>query len=192
MNTAIWGNCAAGVVVGLALSLGSAGAAGADPYLVPSPTPKPTATVEGGAATAGATTAAAAAATDAQPVGDALDQLAEEYAIGSGGGQLSNLLKASLKMRAMGYRPSKANLEALSQAMRYRPNQLPMLQALKETIAYQQKVMAQTQILQRSQGNANSAVMGAGPMPSDSNPALIPGAPAPGAPAPMSPAPMSP
>lgn len=191
MITSSWGRFLAGAVAGFALSLCSAGAAGADPYLVPSPTPKPTATVEGGAATAGAATAgaatAAAAATEARPTGDVLDQLAEEYAVGSGGGQLSNLLKASLKMRAMGYRPSKANLEALSQAMRYRPNQLPMIQALKDTIAYQQKVMAQTQILQRSQRNANSAVMGAGPMPSDSNPALIPGAPVPGAQAPMSP-----
>jgi hypothetical protein len=192
MITARWGNRVAGVAVGLGLVLGPAGLAGADPSLVPSPTPKPTTTVEGGAATAGTTTAAAAGT---RAAGDVLDQLAEEYAIGSGGGQLSNLLKASLKMRAMGYRPSKANLDALSQAMQYRPNQIPMIQALKDTIAYQQKVMAQTQLLRQAQSqmNANSAVMGAGQMPSDSNPALIPGAPVPGAQAPMQPpVPMSP
>ena len=193
MITALRGIRVAAVVVGFGLVLGPAGIACAEPSLVPSPTPKPTTTVEGGAATAAGTTTAAAAGSRA--AGDVLDQLAEEYAIGSGGGQLSNLLKASLKMRSMGYRPSKANLEALSQAMQYRPNQLPMIQALKDTIAYQQKVMAQTQILRQAQSqmNANSAIMGAGQMPSDSNPAQIPGAPVPGAQAPMQPpVPMSP
>ena len=184
MITARWGNCLAGIAMGLGVALSSAGTGNADPSLVPSPTPKPTTTLEGGAATAETATAAAAGS---RPAGDVLDQLAEEYAIGSGGGQLSNLLKASLKMRAMGYRPSRANLEALSQAMRYRPNQIPMIQALKDTIAYQQKVMAQTNLLRQAQSqmNANSAVMGAGQMPSDSNPAMIPGAPVPGAQAPM-------
>jgi hypothetical protein len=103
---------------------------------------------------------------------DVLDDLAEDYAIGSGGGQLSNLLRVSLKLRAMGYKPSQAYLDQLTTAMSYRPNQNPLIEALKNTIAYQAKVKAQTEMLQQSQSqqNANSAVMGAGQMPGASNP----------------------
>ena len=102
---------------------------------------------------------------------DVLDELADQYAIGSGGGQLSNLLKVSMKLRAMGYKPSQAYLDKISTAMDYRPNQLPLIGALKDAIAYQAKIKAQTEILQtaQSQQNANNAVMGAGQMPGDSN-----------------------
>jgi hypothetical protein len=56
--------------------------------------------------------------------------------------------------------------------MEYRPNQNPLINALKDTIAYQAKIKAQTELLQtaQSQQNANSAVMGAGQMPAASNP----------------------
>lgn len=117
---------------------------------------------------------------------DVLDDLAQEYAVGSGGGQMSKLLKVSLQLRAMGFKPSKANLADIAAAMDYRPNQNPLIDALKDTIAYQQKIKAQMEILQQyqqSQNGAGNAVMGAGQMPSDSNPAQIPGAPQPGAPA---------
>lgn len=128
---------------------------------------------------------------------DVLDDLADQYAVGSGGGQLSRLLKVTLKLRSMGFKPSKANYEEITQAMAYRPNQIPLVQALQGTIAYQQKIMAQSELLQQAQSqlNANSAVMGAGQMPSAGNPAQLPGAPvpgdgavAPGAAAPMMPA----
>lgn len=172
----------AGAVLATGLAVGSAGAAQADPTVLPSPTPTPTMTASGGAApsTAGSTAAPAS--------GDVLDQLAEEYAVGSGGGQLSNLLKMSLKLRAMGFKPSKANLAEIAEAMDYRPNQIPLIGALKDTIAYQQKIRAQMEILQQyqKQQGANSAVMGAGQMPADSNPANLPGAPQSGS-APMMP-----
>lgn len=204
---------AAGLTTALAalcLAAG-AGAAGAEPSLVPTPTPTPTVSVSGGvqapgssseaggpassASGGGAETAAAAdTAAAPTPAGDVLDQLAQEYAVGSGGGQLSNLLKLSLKLRAMGFKPSKANLAEIAQAMNYRPNQIPLIDALKDTIAYQQKIKAQMEILQQyqqRQGAANSAVMGAGQMPADSNPANLPGAPqaGAGAPAPVAPTP---
>lgn len=114
---------------------------------------------------------------------DVLDDLAEEYAVGSGGGQLSNLLRMSLKLRAMGFKPSKSNLAEIAEAMDYRPNQNPLISALKDTIAYQQKIKAQMEILQQyqqQQNGANNAVMGAGQMPADSNPAQVPGAAQPG------------
>ena len=121
---------------------------------------------------------------------DVLDDLAQDYAVGSGGGQLSNLLRTSLKLRAMGFKPSKANLAEITEAMDYRPNQNPLISALKDTIAYQQKIKAQMEILQQYQQNqngANNAVMGAGQMPADSNPAQLPGAPAQGGAAPVMP-----
>lgn len=187
---------AAGLTTGFTwVSVASGGAlAGAEPSLVPTPTPTPSVSVSGGVQAPGSSAdsdaaAATTAATSAAAAGDVLDQLAQEYAVGSGGGQLSNLLKLSLKLRAMGFKPSKANLEEITQAMNYRPNQIPLIGALKDTIAYQQKIKAQMEILQQYQQRqgANSAVMGAGQMPGDSNPANLPGAPQPGAGAPMMP-----
>ena len=102
---------------------------------------------------------------------DVLDDLAEQYAIGASGGQLSKLLKVSLKLRAMGYKPSQKYLDQLAAAMEYRPNQNPLIDALKNTIAYQAKIKAQMEVLQaaQSQQNASGAAMGAGQMPSDGN-----------------------
>lgn len=174
-------------VVAAGLVLGPMGVALADPSLVPTPTPKPTIAVEGGAAPAQASATAQAAGAAAAPAtaatGDVLDQLAQEYAIGSGGGQLSNLLKLSLKLRSMGYKPAKQYLDGLQAAMKYRPNQLPLIAALKDTIAYQQKLKAQMEILASAQARQNpaNAVMGAGQMPADGNPANL--APQAGAPA---------
>ena len=169
----------AAAVMAAGFAAASMGIAQADPFATPTPTPtpKPTMTATGGAqaATETAATGTAAAA------GDVLDQLAEEYSVGAGGGQLANLLKTTLQLRAMGYRPSKANLQEIAAAMAYRPNQLPLIAALKDTIAYQGKVKAQMEILRQYQQNqANAAVMGAGQMPAASNPANVAGAPQPG------------
>jgi hypothetical protein len=108
---------------------------------------------------------------------DILDDLAEQYAIGTGGGQLSKLLKTSLKLRAMGYKPSQAYLDQVTEAAGYRPNQNPLIEALKNTIAYQAKVKAQTEILQgaQSQPGTNGAGMGAGQMPGASSPGMTTG-----------------
>ena len=65
-------------------------------------------------------------------------------------------------------------MEAIQVAMTYRPNQNPLINALKDTIAYQAKIKGQMEILQQaqSQQNANSAVMGAGQMPGAGNPVM--------------------
>lgn len=163
-----------------------AAAPSAPKALTPSTAPAPTVSVDGGAAAGVAASAAAAtAAAAAAGQGDVLDQLAEEYAVGSGGGQLSNLLKTVLKMRSMGYKPSKQYLDEIKQAMTYRPNQLPLIGALKDTIAYQQKIAAQMQILQSAQAkNAGGMGTGAGSAPGPANPANVaPQAAAPGMPA---------
>ena len=197
----------AGVAVAGGLFVGSAATAFADPdptaptttttpvpvaaepakptALAPSTAPAPTVAVAGGAAVGAAASAAAATAAAAATQGDVLDQLAEDYAVGSGGGQLSNLLKTALKLRSMGFKPSKPYLDEIKEAMTHRPNQLPLIGALKDTIAYQQKIQAQMQILQSAAAkNANGAVMGAGAAPGAANPANVaPQASAPGMPA---------
>lgn len=190
-GTSIWRRALrdgiAGAVVTTGLITGSMAAANADPSAAPTPAPTqapasqaPTISISGGVqapatATSGAASGTAASGTGAAASGDVLDQLAEQYAVGSGGGQLSNLLKMSLKLRAMGFKPSKANMAEIADAMAYRPNQIPLIGALKDTVAYQQKIRAQMEILQQyqKQQGANSAVMGAGQMPGDSNPGAL-------------------
>lgn len=180
------------VVAGLTTGVALVPTAHAEPSPTPAPSPTTTASAAGGAQTSSSSTktsadtsdtSASASSTGATAVaaaasGDVLDQLAQEYAVGAGGGQLSNLLRMSLKLRAMGFKPSKASLAEISQAMEYRPNQIPLIEALKDAIAYQQKVKAQMEILQQYQQRqgANSAVMGAGQMPGDSNPGAPPAA----------------
>lgn len=139
-----------------AMVFGSAAVAVADPAAPTTPAPT--------------TPAVAPAAVS----GDILDQLADDYGVGAGGGQVANLLRTALKLRAMGFKPSKANLAEIQAAMAYRPNQNPLIGALKDTIAYQSKLKGQMEVLQQaqSQQNANSAVMGAGQMPGASNPAM--------------------
>jgi uncharacterized protein (DUF1778 family) len=115
-------------------------------------------------------------------------QLAEQYAVGSGGGQLSNLLKLSLKLRSMGFKPSKQYLDELQAAMKYRPNQLPLIDALKDTIAYQQKLKAQMEILSSAQSQQGAA-MGAGAAPGPGSPANVVATPPPATAPPMPPMP---
>jgi hypothetical protein len=188
-------NSIAAIAVAVGLCIGSSGIANAEPSLVPTPTPQPTIAVEGGAASGTATAAGQTAAGQtaagqtaagqaAGQKGDILDQLAEEYAIGAGGGQLSNLLKVALRLRAMGFKPSKPYLDELQAAMKYRPNQLPLIDALKDTIAYQQKLKAQMEILGNAQARQGAA-MGAGAAPGPGSPASVVATPPPATAPPM-------
>ncbi|KUH88381.1 hypothetical protein AU186_03870 [Mycobacterium sp. GA-1999] len=71
-----------------------------------------------------------------------LSLIHEEYRQGDGGGQISKLIDDAVKLRQQGYRPSNANAAALADALEHRPNQTPLVEALKETIAYQRKLQA--------------------------------------------------
>lgn len=71
-----------------------------------------------------------------------LQQIHEEYRQGDGGGQVSTLIDDAVKLRKLGFRPSNANAAALAKALEYRPNQTPLVEALKETLAYQRKLQA--------------------------------------------------
>ncbi len=137
--------------------------------------------------TSPATPTTAAASDSGVPQFKSADELLlfidNEYDMGAGGGQLSNLIKQVMKYRAAGYKPSKANVAEIIDALDSRPNQKPLIEALNDTLAYQSKIKAQSELLQQAQAaqNPNNAVMGAGQMPSDGNP-VIGGAPVPAAP----------
>ena len=99
----------------------------------------------------------------------------QDYDTGAGGGQLSTLIHDVLKLRAQGFKPSNGNKEALVKALDYRPNQQPLIDALKETLAYQRKMQALAQ-------NANNPAQpgynfGIGQAPPGMGPAVPPGVP---------------
>lgn len=73
---------------------------------------------------------------------DVLDDIGVKYMQGAGGGQISNFVKESLTLRALGFRPSKANLADLQAGWDYLPNQTRLIDALKDTISYQRKLQA--------------------------------------------------
>ncbi len=73
----------------------------------------------------------------------ALATIHNEYAQGDGGGQVSKLVDDAMSLRSRGFMPSRANTLALEQALGQRPNQGPLVTALKQTVSYQRKLMAQ-------------------------------------------------
>jgi hypothetical protein len=76
---------------------------------------------------------------------DVLDDIGVKYMQGAGGGQISNFAKEALTLRALGFKPSKANMDALQAGWDYLPNQSRLVDALKETVAFQRKLQAQQQ-----------------------------------------------
>jgi protein-disulfide isomerase len=96
---------------------------------------------------------------------EALAIIDKEYDIGSGGGELSNLIHQVLMLRNAGFKPSNANKKAIVAALDKRPNQEPLIAALKETIAYQQKIQAQMVAQQQQQGGQNGFSIGGAPAP---------------------------
>jgi hypothetical protein len=106
---------------------------------------------------------------------DVLDDIGVKYMQGAGGGQLSNFAKEALTLRALGFKPSKGNLEALQEGWDYLPNQSRLVDALKDTVAYQRKLQALAQ-------NANNPSQpgynfGIGQAPPGMAPAVPPGVP---------------
>jgi hypothetical protein len=75
---------------------------------------------------------------------DVLDDIHSEYDKGSGGGQVSNLIEVAMKLRAAGFVPSKGDMADLEAAMDKRPNQVPLIDALQSTVAYQKRSQART------------------------------------------------
>jgi hypothetical protein len=68
---------------------------------------------------------------------DGLDELEQEFTTARGAGQVANLLNTALELRAMGFKPTQAEYAEIQDALRYRPNQTPLIDALKVTVARQ-------------------------------------------------------
>jgi hypothetical protein len=96
---------------------------------------------------------------------DVLDDINAEYDTGSGGGQVSNLIHTAMKLRAAGFVPSKGDVTDLQAAMDKRPNQVPLIDALKSTISYMQRSQAR-------QASQQPASVGSGITPY--NPGQVP------------------
>ena len=95
---------------------------------------------------------------------EALAIIAKDYDMGAGGGQLSTLIHEALQLRSLGFKASNANRQAIATALEKRPNQAPLIEALKETIAYQRKLQAQMQ----NANNPSAARVQPGPDPAAS------------------------
>lgn len=98
---------------------------------------------------------------------DVLDDLAKEFSLGAGAGQVSGLVKRSLQLRNQGYRPSKANIAAINEAMTRRPHQTPLVEALEETVEDQLQLrqIAQLAAEQQQRQQARLDQLGINPQP---------------------------
>ncbi|BBZ33342.1 hypothetical protein [Mycolicibacterium confluentis] len=74
---------------------------------------------------------------------DVLDDLAQQYSTGAGAGQVANLLRTSLQLRAQGYRPKPADYQAIKSAMDRNANQAPLIEALQGAVNSQLKQQRQ-------------------------------------------------
>jgi hypothetical protein len=105
---------------------------------------------------------------------DVLDDVGAKYMEGAGGGQISNFAKQALTLRALGFKPSKSNLDALQAGWDYLPNQSRLVDALKETLAHQRKLQAEVQNAkspaQSGAGMGPAQPPGVPPNPGDQNP----------------------
>lgn len=119
------------------------------------------------------TTETEAPATPTMTGDQALAIVQQDYDLGAGGGQLSNFVHEVLVLRNLGYRPSKANQKAIVEALEKRPNQAPLLEALKATVAYQRRIQAQAEAQQAEGGNGGFSIGGA-PAPFDQGGTLMP------------------
>jgi hypothetical protein len=101
--------------------------------------------------------------------------ISQQYSQGDGGGQISVLIDDAMKLRQQGFRPSNANAEALLVAMDKRPNQTPLVDALRATLAYQRKLQAQSAMSGDSTGGSTPQAPSWAPVPGqDNNPFLPP------------------
>jgi hypothetical protein len=112
------------------------------------------------------TTDPAAPATPTMTADEALAIIDKDYVTGAGGGQLSGLIHEVLVLRNLGFKPSNANKLAIQEALDHRPNQAPLVAALKETVLYQRKLQAQSIAQQQQQGKQNPGLaIGGAPSP---------------------------
>ena len=121
------------------------------------------------------TTETEAPATPTMTADQALAIIAEDYDTGAGGGQLSNLIHEVLVLRNLGFKPSNANKVAIQEALEERPNQAPLIEALKATIAYQRKIQAQMVAQQQQQQSQQGFAIGGAPAPMEGSGVILGG-----------------
>jgi hypothetical protein len=108
-----------------------------------------------GAATTGAVTAGLILGFGAATAhADVLDDLAAQYTTAAGAGEVANWLHTSLALRAAGFKPTAGELQLIQDSLQYKPNQIPLVNALQATVATQQKL----------QQRANAAAGGGNPV----------------------------
>ncbi|OBG87192.1 hypothetical protein A5699_19380 [Mycobacterium sp. E802] len=168
-----WRRVVTGSVTGAALAVGLLVGAGA-PQAAADPV-EPSAHAD--APPAAGAGASGGDAREAPPMtaDEALAIIARDYDTGEGGGQISQLIHDIMKLRAQGYRPSNANRTAITKALDKRPNQVPLIDALKSTLSYQRKLQAQSNAAQvPQQGVVNPGVgqfpAGIAPLPGGGQP----------------------
>jgi len=98
----------------------------------------------------------------------------QQYSQGDGGGQISALIDDAMKLRQAGFRPSNGNAEALLVAMDKRPNQTPLVDALRATIAYQRKLQTQSAMTESSTGGSTPQAPSWAPVPGQDNNQFLP------------------
>jgi hypothetical protein len=147
MSPQIWRRAAAATLAGAALSgVLAAAPAFAQPAqpVQPAQPGQPGQTVQAGQAAQGQAGAPAAAGSSRPVSPDAvLMMIDQQYDTGSGGGQVSKLIGQVMTLRKLGYRPSRANTQALLDGLDKRPNQAPLIAALEATLTTQRKLQMQ-------------------------------------------------
>jgi hypothetical protein len=98
----------------------------------------------------------------------------QQYSQGDGGGQISALIDDAMKLRQAGFRPSNGNAEALLVALDKRPNQTPLVDALRATIAYQRKLQTQSAMTESSTGGSTPQAPSWAPVPGQDNNQFLP------------------
>jgi hypothetical protein len=96
-----------------------------------------------GAALAGLAVALALGSAPGTARADVIDDLSNEFTLASGGGEIPSLLNQAVKLRNAGFKPTTGELNAISDSLKQRPNQTPMINALKAAVAGQTHRMAQ-------------------------------------------------
>jgi hypothetical protein len=165
------GVVASGLVVGM---LATAPIALSEPAPVDPANPAtPAAAAPGSPITAGGADAPEAAANDAAAGDKALAEIAAQYDTGNGGGQIAKLIHSVMLLRSQGFYPSKGNVIALQEGLAKRPNQVPLREALEQTLSFQRRNMQRGMAQQEAQSNGGGINQipprNPGPIPGDND-----------------------
>ena len=102
---------------------------------------------------------------------DVIDDLRAEYDTGSSGGQISTLVHQVAKLRSQGFGPSKGNMADIQSGIDHRPNEMPLIKALQDTVAFQTRNKSRANATQPQ--NPGGIVIGG--TPGGLPPGLVPG-----------------